>query len=509
MKPTLLFALLYFIASLPINAQNSYKVLFASELYDAIYELSKGNDDEYNIIKYKNYFGGGDTSSIFIADIYSFHNNLADSMHWPINFNRTDTIILPASILFDESYYIVAGGAVVRTNDTIFTRYQYIAQVDLDKQLVWEYLYPRPQELVQYGSPGLQRILKLSSGNYLTVTMVMKLGGAIEKWLIQSYSTNGDTLQTRVFDDYLAGYIESLTYNYDSSEILVHATNAHIPGCNHLENAGRGAVILDTATYDTLGGICYEPNFHIQDPYEAMFNPTGNLVIAGETMIYDFDQQKMDEYFGVYILDSNYNVTNSTLLTDKDRKFKAGEYKCMDIKATGDIYLAGILDRNPVFFPQTYDYIYLAKLDSNLNILTERYFGGDAYYYVLNMLSTTDNGIIISGMQYDYMVNEWGDTDAFLIKTNADLLVNTNEINSIPVHSALVYPNPGNGKLNIRTTEKGSLFVLYTLSGKRIKQIRIENLITEADGSSLPGGVYVWELYKNNREIDHGKWIKL
>jgi hypothetical protein len=486
-------------------------VLFASDIYDAIYELSKGNDDEYNVIKWKNYWGGiHDTSSVFRADIYCFHNNLSDSVRWPVNFNRPDTTILPASILYDNGNYIVAGGAVVRINgeDSTLTRYQYIAKFNMDKQMVWEHLYPRPQELIQYGSPGLQKIMKLTSDNYSTITRVFKLGEATEKWLIQSYTPDGDTLKTRVFSDYLAGYLETLTYNYDSSEILVHSTQAHTPGCNHLHTGGTGAVILDTVNYDTLGGICYYPNFYIQNPYEVMFNPAGNLVISGEAWIYDFDQHKMDEYFGVYVLDSNYNVINSTLLTDKDRKFKAGEYKCMDITENGDIYLAGILDRNPAFFPETYDYIYLAKLDSDLNIKTERYFGGDAYYYVINMLSTTDGGIIISGMQYDYKVNGWGDCDAFIIKTDPDLWVNTQEHNAIPVHSALVYPNPGNNTMNIRTTEKGSVFKLYNLSGQQQLQIKIINLITTVNTVNLKSGIYYWIMYDGYQIIDKGKWIK-
>jgi hypothetical protein len=512
-KTYVLGILTLFIISKQIYAQDTYKILFASEMDDFISELSKGYNNEYNIITSKNYWGGiYDTSTVFRSKIYSFHNSLADSACWPVSFNHNDTTIFPASILFDNSTYLVAGSAVVRhinLEDTIYERYQYIASFDTNKQILWEYFYPRPQELIDYGSAGPHRILKLNSGNYLTLGRATKLGGSIEKWLIQSYTPDGDTLQTRVFDDYLAGYIESLTFNYDSSEILSHATYGHIPGCDHSENAGRGAVILDTITYDTLGGVCYEPNFHIQHPYESMFNPEGNLVISGETWIYDFEAQKMDEYFGVYVLDSNYNVINSTLLTDKDRKFKAAEDKCMDIKANGDIYLAGILDRNPVFFPQTYNYIYLAKLDSELNILTERIFGGDAYYYVLNMLTTADGGVIISGMQYDYMVNDWGDHDAFVIKTNADLLVSTNKMNSIPVNVAQVYPNPGSGKLNIRTAEKGSVFTLHSLSGKQVKQIRIEKLTTEIDCTSLPEGVYMWKLYNDKHEIDHGKWIKM
>jgi len=99
--------------------------------------------------------------------------------------------------------------------------------------------------------------------------------------------------------------------------------------------------------------------------------------------------------------------------------------------------------------------------------------------------------------------------DAFFIKTDVDLMVGTNETGSIPVHSALVYPNPGGETLHIRTTEKGSVFRLFNLSGQEILQTKINNLITEVDCNQLNKSIYVWKLYKNSREIDHGKWIEI
>jgi len=510
MKANLIGTVLCFMISFSVYSQNSYQVLFSSDLSERAIEVSRGYEDETVILIMNNYWGGiFDTSHVARIDIYSFYNQLQDSVRWLVNFQRQDTTIFPTTCLFDNNSYVLAGEAVVRPGgvDSLLERYQYIARYNLDKQIIWEHIYPWPDEVEQYWGPG-REIKKLISGDYFTIGRVLKIGVSKEKWLIQTYSPDGDTLKTRVFGDYLAGLIESLTYNYDSSEILVHATSAHIPGCNHLETAGRGAVILDTVTYDTLGGICYEPNFHIQNPYDAMFNPAGNLVIAGETMIYDFDEHKLDEYFGVYVLDTNYNVINSTLLTDKDRKFKAGSSKCMDITANGDIYLAGILDRNPAFFPQTYDYIYLAKLDSELNLITERYFGGDAYYWVNSVVVATDGGMLLAGMQYDYMVNNY-EYDAFVIKTDAGLWVNTPENTILPMHSALVYPNPGQGTMFVRTTEKGSILKIYNLSGQEMKQVKIDNLITEVNCLRLNKGVYVWKLFKNNREIDRGKWIKL
>ncbi len=181
----------------------------------------------------------------------------------------------------------------------------------------------------------------------------------------------------------------------------------------------------------------------------------------------------------------------------------------MNIDENGNIFVVGEVDWSASFFPQTYDYIYLAKMDSNLNVLTERYLGGNSFYGVMTMIATTDGGMAIGGYKYDYTVNEWGDNDAFLIKTDPELWVNTPENYAIPVHSVLVYPNPGSSIMNIRTTEKGSILKLFDLSGQELLQTTITDLITEINCNRLIQGVYVWKLYKNSREIDRGKWIKL
>jgi hypothetical protein len=385
-----------------------------------------------------------------------------------------------------------------------------MAKFDMSKQIVWENFYNRPDELTGYRASGTPIVLKLISGNMLVVTIMQPIGSYYGRWLLREYSSGGNIIKERVFSNYMSGEYQSITYSFDSSEVMIHnSIGGHIPGCNHLETAGRGAVILDTITYDTVGGVCYYPEIMIQAPYSAMFDYNGHLVLSGYTRIFDFEQSKMDEYIGTYVLNSDFQIINSRLLTDKDRKTFVGMREGMDIDENGNIFVAGEVDWVAAFFPQSYDYIYLAKMDSNLNVLTERYLGGDSFYAIMTMIATTDGGMAIGGYKYDYMVNEWGDNDAFLIKTDASLMVSTPEYSTIPVHSALVYPNPGSGAMNIRTTENGSMLRLYNLSGQQLLQTKIVGLITEINCHHIPGGVYVWKLFKNNREIDHGKWINL
>ena len=514
MKNLLILFIITLLSAVTVHAQNSYEVTFATEYEDVINEITKGYQDEFIVVRYKSYWAGiYDTAEIARFTLYSFYNNIEDSLCWPVAFYRPDTNIFPQKVYFDNNCYYVFGSAVTNTSgpDSLLTRWEYMARFDMNKQIVWEKLYPRPAELTGYLTSGGPRILKLISGNLLVLTGTSMVENPLyNRWLLREYSTGGNVLKERVFSHYLTGYVQSLTYSFDSTEILIHnSTGGHIPGCNNLETAGHGALILDTATYDTVGGVCYLPDINIHYPYEAMFDHNGHLILSGYTTIYDFDQHKFDEYIGTYILNSDFQVINSRLLTDKDRKTWFAYNEGMDIDENGNIFIAGEVDWVPDFFPQSYDYIYLAKMDSNLNVLTERYLGGDSFYGIMSMITTTDGGVALGGYKYDYTVNDWGDNDAFLIKTDADLMVGTNEHASIPVHSALVYPNPGTGTMNIRTTEKGGVLRLYNLSGKQMLQKKISDLITGIDCSTLTGGVYVWKLYKNNREIDYGKWIKL
>ncbi len=511
MKRIVIIASLLFVIFQTGHTQNTYQVLFASGLDDVVHYISKGDNGEYVVIKYKNYWGGmQDTSQVVQYKIYSFFNDLQDSLCWPVSFNRLDTTILPHIVYYDSSFYYVFGAAVFKTgqSDTSIIRNDYMAKFDSDKQIVWERFYPRSPEFNDYCNAFDMNILLLTSGNFFTVVGVPKIGSPEAEWLLREFTKNGEVVKTRVFSDYLSGYVQSLTYSFDSSEILIHSTTGRIPGCNNLYTAGRGAVILDTVSYDTVGGICYAPDINIEYPYEAAFDKNGHLLLAGNYWSFDFEHHVMKEYIAVSVLNSDFQVINSKILSDIDRRAWAGERKCMDIDANGNIYIAGVVDWVPDFWPTTYDYIYVAKLDSNLNLITERYFGGDLFYHVMSMLSTTDGGIILGGMQYDYTINNY-EQDAFVIKTNAGLWVGTPAGNTIPVHSALVYPNPGNGTFKIRTTEKGSLFMLYNLSGKLLLQTEIKDLVTQQDANRLANGVYVWKLFKNNREIDSGKWINI
>ena len=96
----------------------------------------------------------------------------------------------------------------------------------------------------------------------------------------------------------------------------------------------------------------------------------------------------------------------------------------MRINSEGEICIAGTYNVVPIQWPNTYNWVYVAKLDQELNIINEQYYGGDAEYIVGSMTACEDGGIAVGGMCYDYLVNDH-EHDAFILKTDAGLMVNT------------------------------------------------------------------------------------
>jgi hypothetical protein len=79
---------------------------------------------------------------------------------------------------------------------------------------------------------------------------------------------------------------------------------------------------------------------------------------------------------------------------------------------------------------------------------------------------------------------------------------------SIPVHSAIVYPNPGNQQFTIRTTEYPSVVEIYDVYGNLQIKHKIEQRITQINTAKLFNGLFTWVLKKDDIILDKGKWVK-
>ena len=486
------------------SGQGGYEVYFKTGFHDNIKHVFRQDNDNF-IVVVDTY----NTPNKFITDekVYSFSNDSeTDTLNWQLNLSRQDTALVILSLIRDnELNYIIAGyGTHYFDYDSIISKFHWIMKLDGDRNLIWEKMYNRPEKAQGLDRDSWFELLDMGASGYL-------FGGGIsgytpspvDKMYLMHFDTQGDTVKTKLFSQYLSGYVQALTYTHDSSAILLHKSNQYIPGCDFT----HGALILDTVTFDTIGGICYsdEGNFNwIDQPFDAQLSSTGDLIVAGRGYRY-FDKR----HLSIYKYDSSYNLIQSADLTHPDTSMNPGWAENLDINHNGEICVTGSFDNALGQFPSYYCWMYVAKLDSDLNLISERYFGGDASYDVYSIVATGDGGIAIGGYRYDYLTNGENEGDAFVLKTDAGLWVGNPQNTIIPVHSALVYPNPGSDMLNIRTTLKDAVFKLYGLHGNLILERDINQLITTINTAGLPPGAYYWIINQNKSMVDRGKWLKL
>lgn len=499
--------------SLFLNAQYSYDILFQNTTDEITYFVCHDIINDEQIVLMSNDCNDGDTNCISQRLIYRITNS-GDTLQLPFADKRNDTLFSIGNIIIEQNgdYFLTGNGWLEDSLGKPQNAFDYNIKWNNNEEILWENIHERPEQFGGFSISDFFKILKLSNGNYL-VGKTISSGSPLRPYyyFIEVDAIAGNIVKEKLMP-FTGGYLQGLTYTIDSSEIILHSGRTYNNECNRNT---EGAIILDASTYDSLSSFCYnrddddlEQYWCVATPYNAKLSPNGKLIVAGTGDCLNVPEGQNEDYLFIDQYDSEFNLLKRVFHTDKDTLFDAGWMESLDINSNNEILIAGNHDRGLGIFVNHYSWIYLAKFDEDLNLLDERYLGGDAAYIVYSMAATSDGGIVVSGSRYDYLVNN-NERDAFIIKTDGGLWVNQNEYSEIPVHSAIVYPNPGALKLSLRTTEYPSLFKLYDLNGKVIITKRIEDHLTQIETDFIAMGYYTWTLNTNERIIDKGKWIKI
>ena len=206
--------------------------------------------------------------------------------------------------------------------------------------------------------------------------------------------------------------------------------------------------------------------------------------------------QLLDSYF-FGIVDSANTLANTEALC------KSGDY----------LYLFG----NPYTSSSLIPYgngkpswNYVAKLDTNLNIIWEKLYGGDAFYLAADITADIDGGLLLLSVRNDLHdgVNQ---LDVHLMKI--DTAGSTVWVNNIKVREIGVdiFPNPTTSQLNINLKSPNKIIrqlQIIDLQGKKILQKQINAKQTKLDVSNLSKGVYILEGLTNTGESFSRKFVK-
>lgn len=188
-----------------------------------------------------------------------------------------------------------------------------------------------------------------------------------------------------------------------------------------------------------------------------------------------------------------------------------GFYSNLDFVNENEIYYAGVKNLAFNYFAPVDSWFFLNKLDSNLEVQWQKFYGGDAYYNLWNMIATQDGGCLMAGTRYDY-VTQTNLRDLYILKVDENgLIVGTGgELPNISVQDAIVYPNPGNEYFNIQSGPQiiNALFELFDMNGNLVLTTTLDERRETISTHNLSPGTYPYLITYQNKIVGSGKWVK-
>lgn len=404
-------------------------------------------------------------------------------------FQKQDTIIYFTKI-FQVSEnpikYFVSGMFFHHQDDR--WKFEIFMLIDESFNIIWEKRYKLSSIKSGYSSDD---IMQLADGSFLYARMA----DAFQQYMYLFHlSADGDSLDYRVFEGDSAGKVMSLTYSPDSSSYWLHSHLAHY------DQTGPESQVIELSETFEQSRIIYYPRWFSENYYAKVL--PGNILVAGGNYN-DFNVN----YLSTYVLDPGLNVLYEDYISHPDTNL-ATTGQCVDYYYSDQIYIGGTHNRS--LWGEHPSWFVIAKYDQDLNLVYEKYLGGDANYWLHHITATSDSGVIISGTKYDYE-EPITRKKAIVIKLNTDgILVNSNSNTKpfIKQSTAIVYPNPGKDKMILRTFQKERKFELFDVKGNMCLEGYTNELVTTYNTSKLKPGIYTWKISGAQHDYESGIWIK-
>ena len=177
-----------------------------------------------------------------------------------------------------------------------------------------------------------------------------------------------------------------------------------------------------------------------------------------------------------------------------------------------------LLDDNSLYFAYTLNIGFWSNLDSwimiehlnpDFDTISTLYYdheGERIYSTASNITATRDGGLLLAyqSKNLDNTNQRW----TTITKFPAEAFVGIEEAHDNGLKLAIAYPNPGKDVLNIRMGLRNAFVEVCDLNGKLIHRQAVTDEITKIDAAAWPGGVYVWKVRANDKEVETGRWVK-
>jgi hypothetical protein len=212
----------------------------------------------------------------------------------------------------------------------------------------------------------------------------------------------------------------------------------------------------------------------------------------------------------VEIIDhNNILIASSVFGKSKDTIDFPGVFSGAAVVDANNIFVPGTSNFNIAQYPYatTPSWLMLNKVDGDLNLQWQKFYGGDAHYVLYGIIPSSDGGCVMLGTRF-HPDNPTG-IDGYILKVGPDGLVSVPEVpGGLQVKEVIVFPNPGSTHLNIQTGHENLEIRFYSSAGSLHHFEKINRFNHTITTTSWPAGVYIYQIYKNESLLDNGKWIK-
>ncbi len=462
------FLLYFFILFSGISKAQGQIPIFKSELNEEII-LSVAEDDEGDLIMI------GTTNNTVNINYYGYVIRLSSIGNIRNQFvynNEGDGLILN-DILFNNNKYTFLGAQQKGDKD-----YLYITQFDKFFNLIYEKTYQVPlDKKIFYFKSTIN-----SDSNIVIAGHTLKLNNNYVPFneFYALISLVGDSIEI-VNKETPCPTCTPTPYQIHES---IDSSKYYVMTSGYKQNFANAGILQLTKNFDTIGFNLIDS--HILYHYSSIKHHDSLFIISGIGLTSEYK---------LYISFVNEQGICSNIQTfQKDIGLREHPALIKGIsKYNNSIFIGATsnIDYSNAFFGTIDSWFHLIKFDDSLNVIWEKWYGGDAYYFLNSVLATSDGGCLMVGTKYPHGMTV-PERVAHFIKVDANGNVQwTQDIKTHDI-SFKLYPNPTSSFFTIEnkdfTIEKIELF---DLTGKIISVIdNCENTNIQINLEPYPNGVY-------------------
>ncbi len=226
---------------------------------------------------------------------------------------------------------------------------------------------------------------------------------------------------------------------------------------------------------------------------------------------YPFQDVQKQMGLGLLFLNTNDSILSSSIFGKADTA-EIEAISGMDFIFPSAIYVGGTsnyVDWSWPSFANQKNWYNLNKIDNAGNVEWEKWYGGDANYYLWKVLATQDGGCLMIGTRYDSIAaNGQQQRDVYVVKVDVDGIVSTGSDLQLTKSNFKIYPNPASEEFYIKGNFKlPATLELYDIMGRKVVVKSLNSNYAKIHINYLSKGIYVYRLISDDGKLGSGKLV--